>query len=249
MQLIKRPFVFEILLCAFLILLFRISYFFESLIYFIAGITGRNAFTDIMGLITQVLVFVIAIATGLKIQKRTLVSVCFFKTASAGVWGALVLCSVGFVLFHYYFTILFFSFLEGWNTNFGTSEGNLLINTINIALVPAVAEELLFKGLIFYSLKKRRSWITAVIVSSLLFAACHLQIIRFIPLFMFSCFSFWVYLRTGSIILPMFIHFVNNLFTLVLISEPFAELATFYSALVLFTIGGYMLYKVSKNTQ
>ena len=246
-RIVKIPFVFEILLCVFLIILFQIKYFSEYLIYSIAGVTSRSIFTDIIEITFHILVFVVCIAVGSRIQKRTLASICFFKKASAGVWGALVLCSIGFVLFHYYITFLFYSFINGWTTDFDKSEGSLLFNTINMALIPAIGEELLIKGLIFSSLKKRHSLITAIVIASLLFAVCHLQPIRIVPLFMVSCFTFWIYLRTGSIVLPMFVHFINNLFTLVLISDPFNEIGTFYAALVLLAAGVYMLYTASKK--
>jgi drug/metabolite transporter superfamily protein YnfA len=82
-----------------------------------------------------------------------------------------------------------------------------------------------------------------------MFAACHLSFIRLIPLLLFSCYTFWLYLRIGSLILPMLLHFINNLFSFVLISEPFASLGTFYAAIVLFAIGSYLLYGLSKSEQ
>jgi hypothetical protein len=43
----------------------------------------------------------------------------------------------------------------------------------------------------------------------------------------------------------MLLHFINNFFTFVLVSEPFANLGTFYAALALFATGSYMLYRLS----
>jgi membrane protease YdiL (CAAX protease family) len=153
------------------------------------------------------------------------------------------------VLFDFYIQFLFYSFVNDWNTNFDKTEGKFFFNLIDHALIPAVAEELLFKGLIFSTLKNRHSQITAVIIVSLMFAAAHLSFIHIIPHFIFSCYTFWLYLRSGSLILPMFLHFTNNLFTFVLVSEPFASLGTFYAALALFTIGSYLLHKVSRASE
>jgi membrane protease YdiL (CAAX protease family) len=191
-------------------------------------------------------VFVFVIGIGLKHQKKTLASVCFFKRVHLGVWGAVLLCTVGFALFNFYLHFLFYSFVNGWNTDLGITGGNFLVNVINSALIPAVAEELLFKGLIFSSLKKRYPQIAAIIIASLMFAAAHLSFIRIIPLFLSSCYTFWLYLRSGSLILPMFYHFVHNLFTFVLISEALASVGTFYAALALFAAGSYLLYRSSK---
>jgi len=191
--------------------------------------------------------FIVVICVGLKDQKKTISSVCFFKKVNGGIWGAAMLCSVGYTLFSFYIHFLFYSFVYGWNTDFSVTEGNFLFSLINLALIPAVAEELLFKGLIFTILKKYYSPVLAVIIASFIFAAAHLSFIRLIPLFLLSCYTFWLYLRSGSLLLPMFLHFTNNLFGFVLISDPFASLWTFYAALALLTIGSYLLYKLSKT--
>jgi len=137
-------------------------------------------------------VFIVVIGVGLKDQRKTLVSVCFFKKVNPGVWGAAIICSIGFTFFNYYLHFLFFSFKHDWYPNLGVAEGSLWSYMINTALIPAVAEELLFKGLIFTILKKHYPTIVAVIIASLMFAAVHLQFIRIIPLFLFSCYTFWL---------------------------------------------------------
>lgn len=243
----RIPFVFELSLCIALILLFRLTFLWQDLIFSSFGITDLNAFVRFIFIFTHAVSFCVIIGVGLRIQKKTLASVCFFRKVSIKVWGALIVCSIGFVLFKFYINFLFDSFRWGWYTGYGAAvESNHIFYTIDIALIPAVAEEIMFKGLIFTSLKKRHSQITAVIIASLLFAATHLNIYQFIPHFLFSLFTFWVYLRTGSLILPMIIHFINNFFAFVLISEPFAELGTFYASILLFAIGFYLLNKASK---
>ena len=81
-QIMKKPVVYEIVLCVFLIILIRIVNFWQYLIYNIAGV---NTVTDILAITGHVLVFAIAIGVGLRDQKRTLASVCFFKKTSANV--------------------------------------------------------------------------------------------------------------------------------------------------------------------
>ena len=244
---IKIPFIYEILLCVLMIILFRISASWKYFIYSAIGIISRSIFTDIIGILTHILVFSIVFALGLKIQKRTLVSVCSFTKVNALVWCSLVLCTVGFVLFRFFLSALFDSFLWGWFTDYYTDENILFTNIVDHAVIPAIAEELLFKGLLYFTLRKRFNVFVSVIISSLLFAGCHLDLIQFIPLFLFSCFTFWVYLRTGNIILPMFIHFINNLFVFIMLWEPFSEPATFFAALILFFSGAYLFNKASKK--
>jgi len=47
------------------------------------------------------------------------------------------------------------------------------------------------------------------------------------------------------LILPMFIHFINNLFVFIMLWEPFSEPATFFAALILFFSGAYLFNKAS----
>jgi membrane protease YdiL (CAAX protease family) len=241
-------FIYVLGLCVLLLILFRVTYLIDFILYDILDMPYGSLATYIVEIALHAAAFLAVIAVGLRDQKMTLASVCFFKKVSRKVWGAAILCTIGCVLFNFYMHDLFYSFLYGWDPGLGEPGGDFIFNVINTALIPAVAEELLFKGLIFSILKKRHSLIVAVIIASLMFAAVHLSLIRIIPLFLSSCFTFWIYLRSGSIILPMFEHFINNLFTFVLISEPFANLGTFYAALLLFTAGSYLLYKTTKSS-
>jgi membrane protease YdiL (CAAX protease family) len=225
-----------------LLVLFKISYFIEDVF-----IPNDSFSAGIASIISQLVAFSIVIGVGLKKQRKTLASVCVFKKVSGGVWGAIIICSIGFTLFSFYINELFYSFMYGWNMNYDEPEGNFLINLIDTATIPAIAEELLIKGLVFIILKKYYSTIVSVIIASLMFAVLHLTPIRIIPLFLFSFYTFWVYLRSGSLIMPMFLHFIHNLFTFVLISEPFASLGTFYAGLILFAAGSYMLHRQKKQ--
>ncbi|WP_461255443.1 lysostaphin resistance A-like protein [Treponema sp. R80B11-R83G3] len=229
-----------------LLLMFKVGNFVKFLFVKIFDLSYDSLSAQIAGIITHAAVFIVVIGVGLKDQRKTLASVCSFKKVSGLVWGVAIICSIGYTLFGFYLHFLFFSFLYGWDTYLGITEGNFFINLIDSAIIPAVAEEMLFKGIVFTILKKHYPTIAAVIIASLLFAVLHLDPIRIIPLFLLSCYTFWIYLRSGSLILPMLLHFTNNLFADVLISEPFSSLGTFYAALVLLGIGSYMMYKLSK---
>jgi membrane protease YdiL (CAAX protease family) len=233
-------------LCVLLLILFHIGALIKFILYRIFNIPYDSIFANITEIFVHLVIFIIVIAVGLKDQKKTLGSVCFFKKVNGAVWGAAILCSIGYTLFSFYLHFLFYSFKYGWYAGLAETEGHFLYNMIDLAIIPAVAEEILFKGVIFTNLKKYYSQGLAVIIASLMFAALHLSSIRIIPLFLLSCYTFWLYLRIGSLLIPMLMHFINNLFTFVLISEPFANLLTFYAALSLLAIGSYMLYNLSK---
>jgi len=233
-------------LCVLLLILFQMGYFIEFIFRVLFDIPYNSLFVVITEMVIRVAVHIVVIGIGLKDQHKTLASVFFIKKVNVKVWSAAILCAIGFTLFGLYLEILFFSFKYDWNTSFGVTEGNVWLNIMSHAIIPAITEEILFKGLIFTILKKYYSTITAVIIASLMFAGLHMSFIRIIPLLVFSCYTFWLYLRSGNIILPMLLHFTNNLFVMVLINEPFDYVGTFYAGLALFLIGSYFLYKASK---
>jgi uncharacterized protein len=91
----------------------------------------------------------------------------------------------------------------------GTAD--LLINLFMIALIPAVGEELLFRGLfqpLFHKLTNNPH--LGIWLSAILFSALHMQFLGFFPrMFMGAAFGYLL-LWSGSLWLPMIGHFVNN---------------------------------------
>lgn len=88
---------------------------------------------------------------------------------------------------------------------------DLLINLFMIALIPAVGEELLFRGLfqpLFQKLTNNPH--LGIWLSAILFSALHMQFLGFFPrMFMGAAFGYLL-LWSGSLWLPMIGHFVNN---------------------------------------
>lgn len=76
-------------------------------------------------------------------------------------------------------------------------------------LVP-VGEEVFFRGFI-YSTLRRWGWVWAVILSSVLFAAVHLQVVHFLPILLLGVVLAVLYQRTGSLVASIAVHGVNNL--------------------------------------
>lgn len=89
-----------------------------------------------------------------------------------------------------------------------------------IAVMPAVGEELLFRGLTFGSLRANYSTKWAVCVSALIFGVFHMSIVKLIPTAMLgACFAI-VVSKSGSIFLSMLLHFINNLLSVVAMKYP-----------------------------
>lgn len=89
--------------------------------------------------------------------------------------------------------------------------GGLMVNMLIIAVIPAVGEELLFRGVlqnIFFAWF--RSGHMAVLLTAFLFSATHLQFYGFLPRLILGLTFGYMYLWSGSIWLPVLAHFVNN---------------------------------------
>jgi hypothetical protein len=92
-----------------------------------------------------------------------------------------------------------------------TSYGVLLLNLFMVAVLPAVGEELIFRGIIqklFTNITGRVVW--GVIIASALFSFFHFQFQGFIPRFALGMLFGYLYAWTGTIWLPIITHFVNN---------------------------------------
>ena len=94
---------------------------------------------------------------------------------------------------------------------------HLLVNIALIAVIPAVGEELLFRGLVqrFFSGWTRNHHI-GIWISAILFSALHFQFFGFFPRMLLGALFGYMLYFTGSLWVPIFAHFVNNATALVI---------------------------------
>lgn len=79
-----------------------------------------------------------------------------------------------------------------------------------MALVPAICEELAFRGFIFGGLIRERGRLRAVVVTALLFGISHGVLQQSIAATIMGLLLGWIALRTGSVLPGILIHFTNN---------------------------------------
>lgn len=79
-----------------------------------------------------------------------------------------------------------------------------------IAVIPAIAEEIFFRGLVQRTLEKQYSPMQAAIVTGVIFGAYHLNPSSFIPLAVLGIYLGFLVMRSGSILVSMAAHFYNN---------------------------------------
>jgi membrane protease YdiL (CAAX protease family) len=96
----------------------------------------------------------------------------------------------------------------------GTS--GLLFNLFMIALLPAIGEELLFRGVIqriFTNWTRNHHW--GIWISAILFSALHIQFYGFVPRMLLGVLFGYLLVWSGSMWLPIVAHFFNNGFAVV----------------------------------
>ncbi|HYQ56248.1 MAG TPA: CPBP family intramembrane glutamic endopeptidase, partial [Draconibacterium sp.] len=89
--------------------------------------------------------------------------------------------------------------------------GGLAFNVFMIALLPAVGEELLFRGVIqkiFSKMTNSHHW--GIWISAILFSALHIQFYGFVPRVLLGALFGYLLVWSGSMWLPIIGHFLNN---------------------------------------
>lgn len=81
-----------------------------------------------------------------------------------------------------------------------------------VALIPAVAEELFFRGLIMRTFQKALPPVWSIVLTGFAFAAYHLNPFSFIPLAALGIYLGFITFRSGSIWVSVAAHFYNNFF-------------------------------------
>lgn len=92
----------------------------------------------------------------------------------------------------------------------------LSFNIFMIAVLPAIGEEFLFRGVIqriFTKMTKSNHW--GIWISAILFSALHMQFYGFVPRMLLGVLFGYLLVWSGSMWLPVAAHFVNNGFAVV----------------------------------
>ena len=89
--------------------------------------------------------------------------------------------------------------------------GAMFFNIFMMAMLPAIGEELIFRGLLHKIFVKWTGSIhAAIIVTGFLFSLMHLQFYGFFPRWVLGVIFGYMMVWSGSIWLPIFAHFLNN---------------------------------------
>jgi hypothetical protein len=94
-----------------------------------------------------------------------------------------------------------------------------ILGLLVIAVIPAIGEELLFRGIIQNELKQiLRNPHLAIWISGFIFSFMHFQFYGFIPRMLLGVMFGYLYFWSGSLLIPILVHFINNGLTFILLN-------------------------------
>jgi len=134
---------------------------------------------------------------------------------------------------------------------------DLFINLVIIAIIPAVGEELLFRGVIQkLFLKWNEKVHLSVWLTAFVFSAVHMQFLGFFPRLILGAILGYMLVWSGSLWLPVAAHFTNNAFAVLLtyfigmdkINPSVEDLGTGGGSILLISgLGGLLLLYLLKE--
>lgn len=126
---------------------------------------------------------------------------------------------------------------------------SLPVVLVAVAVVPAICEEVLFRGVLVRGLATRFFPLAAIALGAAVFALYHLRVVQLVPTFTLGLLLGYVSLRADSALPGMLAHFTNNAVALVIArgdAPPVANMFGRYPALalaactILTTVGLYI---------
>ncbi len=100
-----------------------------------------------------------------------------------------------------------------------TTKGNVMltIKLFVIAVLPAIGEELIFRGVLLTKIREAsNNEFYGVVVSALVFSGIHMQPTKLLPMLFLGLVLGYIYTRTKNIVYPILFHFLFNSTTIVL---------------------------------
>lgn len=129
----------------------------------------------------------------------------------------------------------------------------LLFDALTAIIFAPVVEELVFRGVLFNRLKIRTGIVPAMLISSFLFAIGH-DFGGITSAFLFGICMCILYLKTDNILVPMSVHFINNVVATIMEATGFdvltAQFPWIIPSLIIVLIGTvYLIKYIIKETR
>lgn len=138
---------------------------------------------------------------------------------------------------------------RSWQDFVALDSRPLVVSLVLFALLPAICEELLHRGIIAPSLARYLGLWPAVIVSALIFGLFHMSLSRLLPTATLGAAAAYLRLRSGSLLPSILIHFLYNacLLAMAAFGQPLPGFLVI-PALLISGIAVAMMHKASNST-
>ena len=94
-------------------------------------------------------------------------------------------------------------------------EVGLLLSILLVAVTPAICEEIFFRGYVQRNLERAAGVVWGIALTGLVFGLFHLRLTQVLPLAILGVYFAYLTWRTGSLWIPIVLHFINNAIALV----------------------------------
>ena len=185
---------------------------------------GNESMIDGVGTsFIYLLTFGLVILIGYKKTGKKINEVFMFNNIPLNLWIAVIVFMFGYVILSSELDNLIIYILpmpEFFQELFNSMLANeyIIISIVLVGILPAFAEEMLFRGVILSGFKENYSQKKAIIISSLLFGLVHLNPWQFVTAFISGMIIAWICLQTKSILPCIYIHLFNNLLSVLVMN-------------------------------
>lgn len=215
--------------------------------------TRKNVLTAAAGwIITQGITFMMPVSYGSSLlmnllmlllvyyvctQRRiSLWEYCSFQWIPIRQWGILLLLVIIFLIIASYINAISMLFVQNLTAVSLQDAGDFFVQSIMVfAILPAVTEEILFRGYIFRGIENKN---IAVAVSALMFALLHMNFNQISYAFIMGLLFALVVRTTDNLSFTVVIHLLFNCFSIFTSAFPESSIAI---VLTNINIGGYQL--------
>ncbi len=119
-----------------------------------------------------------------------------------------------------------------------------VLAVVAIALVPAVCEEIFCRGFLLTSMKPVRNETLMILIVAVSFGILHMDLYAFLPTALLGGLFAFLTLKTGSLLIPMLLHFFNNAISVVTAytNKTNGDAAGILGSLSVSQVIGYVLF-------
>lgn len=207
-------------------------------IYSLLGIVGDSDPSSILNTDPYFLLVMQAFAAGLFFVLLPWLMVRFFWNVEKGIFPTISGKSVGLILLIVFANMIVLSGIVEWNIGIDLPDGafeewasakeaelkvltehliefegvgHFFLALFAVAVIPAIGEELLFRGVLQNTLRKLSgNKHLAIWISAILFSAIHLQFYGFFPRMLLGALFGYLYLWSGKLSVAVLAHFFHN---------------------------------------